>query len=183
MFRFLKPKCWKWREDEGKTRETELNGWNHGCYSDRLKALFLSFTVFCSSLIGLHEPPIRILAQMAKNLQTSGLNNISFQHRCRINSNTTCVSFFTAWYQTKLAQFLFFMTTKITFFFPISWTHATSRATGAHWRPHHWPTRAYLLYFVVICGCYVGVVPYLFKPWICYIATSHNMLNLYILYI
>lgn len=75
------------------------------------------YCFYSSSLIGLAEPPIRILTQMAKNLQTTGLNNISFQHRCRINSNTTCVSFFAAWYQTKLAQFLFFMTTKITFFF------------------------------------------------------------------
>lgn len=91
--------------------------WLKSWVLQRLKALFLSFTVFCSSLIGLHEPPIRILAQMAKNLQTTALNNISFQHRCRINSNTTCVSFFAAWYQTKLAQFLFFRTTKMTFFF------------------------------------------------------------------
>lgn len=35
----------------------------------------------------------------------------------QVNSNTTCISFFAAWYQTKLAQFLFFMTTKINFFF------------------------------------------------------------------
>lgn len=42
------------------------------------------YCFYSSSLIGLAEPPIRILAQMAKNLQTTGLNNISFQHQRRL---------------------------------------------------------------------------------------------------
>lgn len=42
------------------------------------------YCFYSSSLIGLAEPPIRILAQMAKNLQTTGLNNILFQHQRRL---------------------------------------------------------------------------------------------------
>lgn len=116
MFRFLKPKCWKWREDEGKTRETELNGWNHGCYSDSRRFPFLLlFLFFVTDWFSWTAN---------QNTRSNGQKLADYraeQHivsaSAQVNSNTTCISFFAAWYQTKLAQFLFFMTTKITFFF------------------------------------------------------------------
>lgn len=116
MFRFLKPKCWKWREDEGKTRETELNGWNHGCYSDSRRFPFLLlFLFFVTDWFSWTAN---------QNTRSNGQKLADYraeQHivsaSAQVNSNTTCISFFAAWYQTKLAQFLFFRTTKITFFF------------------------------------------------------------------